>query len=94
LCCAIIHGGGYRAQIRSFERGDYVYLQKTTLTILDVTIGCVILCVQKVLPFAMLLLEGRDGQRWKDRVCNCVPCHLLIVDGQMDPSLVLVLASL
>jgi hypothetical protein len=69
-------------------------LQETTLTTLDVTMGCVILCVQKVLPSTVLLLEGRDGQTGKDRVCNCVPCHFLIVDGQMDPSLVVVLASL
>jgi hypothetical protein len=34
------------------------------------------LCVQKVLPFEMLLLEGQDGQTWKYHVCNCAPCHL------------------
>jgi hypothetical protein len=35
-------------------------------------IGCVILCVQKVLPSRVLLLEGQDGQTWKDHVHNCV----------------------
>jgi hypothetical protein len=42
----------------------------------------------------MLLLEGQDGQTWKDHVCNCAPCHLPNVDGQMDPPLAMVLAGL
>jgi hypothetical protein len=36
-------------------------------TTLDVILHCVILHV-KVLPFGALLLEGWDGQRWKDHV--------------------------
>jgi len=35
--------------------------------------------------------------RWTDMeglYVQCVPCHLLIVDAQMDPSLVVVLGSL
>jgi hypothetical protein len=69
-------------------------LQQITPTILDVTVGCVIPHVQKVLPFGVLLLKGRDGQTWKDHVHNCAPCHLPNVDGQMDPSLIMVLVSL
>jgi hypothetical protein len=53
-----ICGGGYQPKIQRFEQGDYVYLQQTTLTTLDVTIKHVILRVWKVLPFGMLLLEG------------------------------------
>jgi hypothetical protein len=41
-----------------------------------------------------LLLEGRDGQTWKNHVHNCASCHLPNVDGQIDPSLVVVLVSL
>jgi len=41
-----------------FEPRDYVYLQQITPTTLDVIISRVILCVQKVLPFEVLLLEG------------------------------------
>jgi hypothetical protein len=59
-----------------------------------VTVGCVILCVHKVLLSKVLLLEGRDGHTWKDHVRNCAPCHLPNVDGQMDPSLVVVPAGL
>jgi hypothetical protein len=77
----MICGGGYRPQVHRFELGDYVYMQHTTPTTLDVTIGHVILRVQKVLPFEILLLEGQDGQTWKDHVCNCVPCHLPNVYG-------------
>jgi hypothetical protein len=57
---------------------------------LDVTIGRVILHVQKVLLFGLLLLEGQDGQTWKDHVPNCAPCHLFNVDGQIDPSLAVI----
>jgi Zn-finger protein len=49
---------------------------------------------EKVLPSRVLLLEGRDGQVWKDHVWNCAPCHLPHVDGQVDPSLAIVLACL
>jgi len=56
-------------------------LQQIAPTTLDVTIGHVILHVQKVLPFGVLLLEGRDGQTWKDHVYNYAPYHLPNVDG-------------
>ncbi len=58
------------------------------------TIGHVILRVGQVLPFGVLLLKGRDGQTWKDHVHNYAPCHLPNVDGQMDPSLTVILTSL
>jgi hypothetical protein len=73
-------------RVHKFELRDYVYLQRTTPTTLDVIAGPVILCVQKVLPFK-ILLEGWDGQTWRDHVCNCVPCHLPNADGHIDPSL-------
>ncbi len=41
-----------------------------------------------------MLLEGQDGQTWKDHVCNHALCHLPNVDGQIDPSLVVVFISL
>ncbi len=62
-------------------------------TTLDVIIHCVILHV-KVLPLGVLLLEVWDGQRWKDQVQNCAPCHLSHVDSQQDPSLAIVPTSL
>jgi hypothetical protein len=63
---AIIRGGGYRPSIRRFHVGDYVYLQQTTPTTLDVTMGRTILRVREVLAFGILMLEGRDGVVWKD----------------------------
>ena len=53
-----------------------------------------ILQVQEVLSFEVLMLEGRDGLVWKDHVRNCAPCHLPNVDGTMDPSSVVIRASL
>ncbi|BBN08003.1 hypothetical protein Mp_4g07990 [Marchantia polymorpha subsp. ruderalis] len=91
---ATIRGGGYRPSIRRFHVGDYVYLQQTAPTTLDVTAGRTILRVREVLPSGVLLLEGRDGVVWKDHVRNCAPCHLPNVDGTMDPSLAIVRASL
>ncbi len=61
---------------------------------LDVIVECVILRVRKVLPFKVLLLEGQNGQTWRDHVCNCAPCHFPDVDGQMGPSLAMVLIGL
>ena len=42
---ATIRGGGYRPRVRRFDPGDYVYLQQTAPTPLDVTAGRIILCV-------------------------------------------------
>jgi hypothetical protein len=56
--------------------------------------GHVILCVCKVLPFEMLLLEGQNGHTWKDHMHNCALCHLPIVDDQIHPPLVIVLICL
>jgi len=41
-------------------------------------------------PSEVLLLEGQGDQTWKDHVRNCVPCHLPNVNGQIDPSLVII----
>jgi hypothetical protein len=49
---------------------------------------------EEVLFFGILLLEGQDGQIWKDYVWNCVPYHLSHVYGQVDPSLAIVLVGL
>jgi hypothetical protein len=40
---AMIRGGGYRPHVRRFRPGNYVYLQQTAPTTLDVTAGRVIL---------------------------------------------------
>ncbi len=52
---------GYQLWVRRFKLRDYVYLQQTSPTTLDVTVGCVILHVWKVLPFKVCLLEGWNG---------------------------------
>jgi hypothetical protein len=48
---ATICEGDYWIQICKFKQGDYVYLQQTTLTTLDVLITCVIFSLYEVLPF-------------------------------------------
>ncbi len=70
--------------------GDYVYLQQTAPTTLDVTTCRTMLRVREVLAFGVLMLEGRDGVVWKDHVHNCVPCHLPNVDSIVDPSLAVI----
>jgi hypothetical protein len=47
--------------IRGFHVGDYVYLQQSAPTTLDVTTGRTILWVREVLAYGVLMLEGRDG---------------------------------
>jgi hypothetical protein len=94
LWYAIIWGGGYRPSIHRFHVGDYVYLQQTAPTTLDVTTSRTILQVREVLASGFLMLEGRDGVVWKDHVRNCAPCHLPNVDGRIDPNLVVIWAGL
>jgi hypothetical protein len=43
LLYATIRGGGYRPQVHRFQLGDYIYLQQTAPTTLDVTAGRIIL---------------------------------------------------
>jgi hypothetical protein len=78
---ATIRGSGYRPQVRRFHHGDYVYLQMTAPTTLDVIAGQIILQVHEVLGSGVLLLEGRDGKLWKDHTQNYGPCHLPHIDG-------------
>jgi hypothetical protein len=42
-----IHGGRYWSHIWKYTLGDYVYLEQTTLTMLDVIVGCVMLRTTK-----------------------------------------------
>jgi hypothetical protein len=82
LWYATIRGGGYRPQVRRFCSGDYVYLQQTVPTTLDVTARRIILRMREVLGSRVLLLEGCDGKLWKDHARNCAPCHLPYIDGR------------
>jgi len=53
--------------------------------------GCVILNMCKVLPLSVLLFEVQDCQTWKDPLHDCASYHFFNVDGQNEPSLVVVL---
>jgi hypothetical protein len=61
---------------------------------LDAIVRCVILQIQMVLPSNVFLLEGQDGQAWKNHVHKCALCHLPHVDGEINPSLLVVLVKL
>jgi hypothetical protein len=80
LWYAMIRGSGYRPQVRRFEPGDYVYLQQTTPTTLDVTTGRIILRVREVLGSEVLLLEGlMVSSGWITRAIVCrVTCPTLM----------------
>jgi hypothetical protein len=45
-------------------------------------------------PFKTIVVGGPRWSNMETHVCNCAPCHLPNVDGQIDPSLVVVLVSL
>jgi hypothetical protein len=82
---ATIRRGGYRPQVRRFQLGNYVYLQQTAPTTLDITAGQIILRMREVLGSGVLFLEGRDGKFLKGHTRNCAPCHLLHIDGMVHP---------
>jgi hypothetical protein len=71
--------------VHRFRPGDYVYLQQTASTTLDVTTWRIILRVHEVLGLGVLLLEGHDGKLWKDHTRNCAPYHLPHIDGMVYP---------
>jgi hypothetical protein len=54
---AMIRGRGYRPQVHRFRPGDYVDLQQTAPTTLNMTAGRIILRVREVLGSRVLLLE-------------------------------------
>jgi hypothetical protein len=58
---ATIRGGGYWLSMHSSHVVDYVYLQQTTPTTLNVTACRTILWMQEVLASRVLMLEGHDG---------------------------------
>ena len=47
--------------LQRFALGDYVYLQQTSLVILDVLSSRIILKIKNILPSGALKLEGHDG---------------------------------
>lgn len=69
-------------------------MQQTPPTMLDMIAIHYFACVKGTKPFEVLLLEGQDGQTWKDHMQNFKLCHVPNVDGQIDPSLVFVPANL
>jgi hypothetical protein len=91
---AKIRGGGYRPRVRRFLPGDYVYLQQTAPTTLDVTAGRVVLRVEEVGPSGVLTLIGRDGVEVKDYARNVTPCHLPHLEGAVDPTAAVIPAGL
>jgi hypothetical protein len=81
LCHAVIWGHGYQPWVHIFELGNYVYWQQIIPIMLDITIGHIILHVWKVLPFAMLLLDG-----WTYCNTTCVFVHHVIIHMLMAKS--------
>jgi hypothetical protein len=77
---ATIRGGGYRPQVQRFQPGDYVYLQQTAPTTLDLTAGRVILRVREVLGSGVLLLEDVMASSGKTTrvIAHRVTCHTLM----------------
>jgi hypothetical protein len=70
---------------------DLEFVDLNQRIMFDVTMGCVILNVCKVLPCSVLLFEVQDCQTWKDHLYNYASYHFPNVDGQNKPSLVVVL---
>ena len=56
---------------------------------MDVNARRTILRVKEILPSGVLLLEGKDGQEFRDHTKNCAPCHLPI-EGIISPELAVV----
>jgi len=93
LCYAIIWKGVYWSQVCRIEPKEYMYCKQHQLHWMWFWNVLFCMCAWKVLPFGVRLLEGWNGQTWKDHMQNCTSRHCPNVDGQIDPSFVIVLTT-
>ena len=86
---AKLRSGGYLPKILRFEVGDYVYVRRNTSSgkapsSLEALARPEILRIREVRPSGVLVLQGRCGRTIIENPVNCAPCHLPIVDGDLD----------
>ena len=88
---AKLRSGAYLPKILRFEVGDYVYVRRNTAdgkppTSLHALARPEILRIIEVRESGVLNLQGRDGLTIQENPVNCTPCHLPIVDEQLEPN--------
>ena len=86
---AKLRSGGYLPKILRFETGDYVYVRRNTASgkapsSLEALARPEILRIKEVRPSGVLVLQGRCGRTIIENPVNCAPCHLPIVDRDLD----------
>lgn len=82
---AYTRGGSWKPKAKKFMPRDFVYLQHTPDTTLDVQTNRIILRVVHVGEQSVAALEGADGRRWKKHIKHLAPCHLPNLDTTMRP---------
>jgi hypothetical protein len=73
-------GGSYKAKVRQFDVGDFVYLQQQPNDTLDTSSGRIILRIKAIRPSCVLELQGANECTIQDHSKNCAPCHLPNLD--------------
>lgn len=86
---AKLRSGGYLPQVSVFHAGQYVYVkQQNPDNALHPAARPEVLRVKEVRPSGVLLLEGKCGRTVTENVVNVSPCHLPIVEDDIDSTLV------
>jgi hypothetical protein len=83
-----IRSGIYEPKHAKFEVGDLVYTAyANTYSALQPRAKPAILRVVEVRPSSRLILQGRCGRKMDRYMTQCAPCHLPVIDIEIDPSL-------
>jgi hypothetical protein len=91
---AHIRTGGYVPSLRRFLVGDFVYMRRPNPPgTLYLKTQPTLLRVLRVLDTGVLELQGKCGRTMKVHSENCAPCHLVGMNGTIDPALAKVPAS-
>ncbi len=77
-------GGNYRPNVKQFDVGDFVYLQRQPSGTLNTSSSCIILRIKAIKLSGVLELQGANRRTIQDHSKNCVPYHL----SNLDPTII------
>ncbi len=83
-------GGSYKPNVKHFDVGDFVYLQRQPNDILETSLSCIILKIKAIKPSSVLELQGADISTIRNHSTNYAPCHL----SNLDPTIIMLIQIL
>eukprot|EP00878_Enallax_costatus_P043746 GHUV01051814.1.p1 GENE.GHUV01051814.1~~GHUV01051814.1.p1 ORF type:complete len:234 (-),score=51.23 GHUV01051814.1:50-751(-) len=84
-----VRAADYEPKRHHFTPGQFVYVQQLQrYSTLQPRAQPVVYRVQEVKDSGVLTLQGKCGRTMDVHMSHCAPCHLLNIDGTVDPRLV------